>query len=127
MSEIDLKTMGLNNLAELCYNEARTKGWHRPWDLPDARFHERVPSFVANLHGEVSELWEAYRNGALWDPCDKAEKMVEPLTCMEEELADIVIRALDTAVAGSVDIERAVRVKLLYNRTRPHRHGGKVA
>ena len=52
---------------------------------------------------------------------------MEPLTCLEEELADIVIRAFDTAKALGVDIERAVSVKHAFNASRPYRHGGKVA
>jgi hypothetical protein len=83
------------------------------------------------MHGEVSEFWEAYRAGALRKPCDKAEKMValglDPLTCGEEELADIVIRAFDAAEALGFDIGRAVRVKHEFNKSRPFKHGGKLA
>lgn len=109
----------LNDLAARIHALAKAKGWHDP---PPA-----FASFCANLHGEVSEAWEAYRAGKLNAPCDKAERMAEPLTCLEEELADVIIRALDTAAALGVDIDRAVRVKLAYNETRPHRHGGKLA
>lgn len=90
-----------------------------------------VASMVANLHGEVSELWEAFRAGKLNKPCDKAVAMVEAgvpaLTCAEEELADVIIRAVDDAALLGVDLERAIRLKLDFNRTRPYRHGGKVA
>jgi NTP pyrophosphatase (non-canonical NTP hydrolase) len=55
-------------------------------------------------------------------PCGR-----RPLTCIEEELADIIIRTLDTAQAFGVDIDRAVTAKMAYNATRPHRHGGKLA
>lgn len=86
---------------------------------------------VANIHGEVSELWEAYRTSSLNEPCDKAEKMkalgLRPLTCLQEELADIVIRALDAARDHQVDIADAVRVKNEFNKHRPHRNGGKIA
>lgn len=84
-----------------------------------------VASICSNLHGEVSELWEAYRKNQLDSPCEKAEKMEKPLTCAEEELADIVIRALDDAVVLGVDIGRAVAVKMAYNETRPYKHGDK--
>lgn len=52
---------------------------------------------------------------------------IDPLTCAEEELADVIIRALDTAGTLRIDIDRAVRIKHAYNETRPHRHGGKLA
>lgn len=82
---------------------------------------------VANLHGEVSELWEAYRSGSLHKLCDKAEKMgkigLEPLTSIEEELADIIIRALDAVHEYNIDIAKALVSKDSYNQTRPHKHG----
>jgi NTP pyrophosphatase (non-canonical NTP hydrolase) len=46
---------------------------------------------------------------------------------MEEEMADIIIRVLDTAGFFGLDIGEAIRKKLEYNRTRPQRHGGKLA
>ena len=79
--------------------------------------------WMANLHSEVSELWEAYRRGTLSDPCDKACG----LTCAEEELADIVIRAMDTAVVLGIDLGEVIARKAEYNRQRPFRNGGKKA
>ena len=108
----------LNNMAQKIYGFNKAKGWHEgPPDL--ARF-------LMNLHSEVSEMWEAWRKGEIASPCDKAPKMEEPLTCMEEELADILIRTLDTAAAFGIDLDRAVRVKMAFNATRPFRHGGKL-
>lgn len=52
---------------------------------------------------------------------------VPVLTCAEEELADIIIRAMDTAKRLGVNIGRAIAVKHAFNATRPHRHGGKAA
>lgn len=88
-------------------------------------------SFIMNLHGEVSELYEAFVENRLHEPCDKASKMEEmglsPLNCAAEELADIIIRALDTAETLGIDIGEAIRVKSKYNESRPFRHGGKKA
>lgn len=113
----------LNELADHVYETAKSKGFH---DDP-------VPLSVstANLHSEVSEMWEAFRNNSLHSFCDKSEKMkalgLNPLTNLEEELADIVIRALDTARENGVDIGNAVRVKDAYNAKREFRNGGKSA
>ena len=90
-----------------------------------------VATMVANIHGEVSELWESYRADTLEMPCDKAEKMaaigLPRLTSAEEEIADIIIRALDTAKDLNIDIARAVAAKHEFNKHRPHRNGGKRA
>jgi NTP pyrophosphatase (non-canonical NTP hydrolase) len=107
--------MALKDIAQRCWQIAEAKGFHEVNNTP--------PAWVANLHGEVSELWEAYRNGKLDEPCDKGI----PLTNAEEELADIVIRAFDTAGQLGFDIERAILVKLEYNASRPYLHGGKKA
>ena len=105
----------LNGLAHAIWNVARLKGFRSEQGEVD------VATFVANLHGEVSELWEAYRRGQLNERCDKPT--AEPLTCAEEEIADILIRTLDMAADFGVDVDKAVRVKLAYNLTRPFKHG----
>lgn len=43
------------------------------------------------------------------------------------ELADTIIRILDTAGALGLDMAELMRVKMMYNATRPPRHGGKKA
>uniref|UniRef100_A0A6M3JD44 Uncharacterized protein n=1 Tax=viral metagenome TaxID=1070528 RepID=A0A6M3JD44_9ZZZZ len=101
------------------------KGWYDDPQDEDA-FVERMCN---NLHDEVSELHEAWRNGNLRNPCNKTVKMIalrlKPLSCLEEELADIIIRTFDNAFHLGVDIEKAVETKHAYNRSRPPRHGGK--
>lgn len=96
-------------------------------------WHEKevtIPEHVALLHSEVSELFEAYRKGALTAPCDKAEKMealgVEPLSNLEEEVADIIIRALDLCSRHGLDPDEICHAKLAYNASRGYRHGGRV-
>ena len=112
----------LNKLAEYAYNVAKHVGFH----TSKVKFGD----FVSNIHSEVSELWESYRRNTLNDPCDKAYPMKElgftPLTCVEEELADILIRTLDMAHTLNIDIGNAVKVKSEYNKTRPYRNGGKL-
>ena len=107
---------------------AKEKGWHEDTTETRGQFIERTCN---NLHNEVSELHEAYRNGQLDAPCDKAVKMREagivPITCLEEELADIIIRVLDSAARLNVDIATAVERKHAFNATRAYRHGGKLS
>jgi len=43
------------------------------------------------------------------------------------ELADIIIRVCDTAGAMGLDMEAELRAKMAFNRTRSHKHGGKLA
>lgn len=111
------------------YAQSARSGFHD--GEHDITARERVSVYLINLIGEVSEAWESFRAGTLAAPCDKAEKMsamgLRPLTCLEEELADVVIRAFDTAQAFGLDLQTAVEVKHAYNGTRAPRHGGKLA
>lgn len=139
--EIDIKTADLsilNDLRDEIAKNAARKGFKEPppgispelWASEECA-HIRMAVYTANEHGEVSEMWEAARAGTLNHPCDKADKMASkglaPLTCAEEEIADIIIRAFDTAHEFGVDVAHAVRTKMLYNATRPIRHGDKRA
>jgi len=111
------------------YAQSARSGFHD--GEHDITARERVSVYLINLIGEVSEAWEAFRAGNLAAPCDKAEKMVamglRPLTCMEEELADVAIRVFDTAQAFGLDLQSAIEVKHAYNGTRARKHGGKLA
>jgi hypothetical protein len=109
----------LNQIRDVVHALAKEKGFYDP--APSVAAH------CANLTSEVSELWEAFCKGKLREPCDKAEHMSEPLTCEEEEIADIIIRALDYAAHRGIDVDRAVSVKHAFNQTRSYRHGGKAA
>lgn len=116
----------LNTLADHILKIHTAKGFH------DSELEAQgVGRYTSNLHEEVSEIWTAYRKGLLNEPCDKANEMkalgLEPLTYFEEELADVIIRALDMAGFYGVDIGKAVAVKDAFNQTRSFRHGGKQA
>lgn len=112
----------LNGLAELAHNCAKDHGFHDA--NADRSTVENFAIWTTNIHGEVSELWEAARNDKLTQPCDKDNLN---LTYEEEELADIILRTLDLAQARGVNIGVAVIMKYNFNLTRPHRHGSKLA
>jgi NTP pyrophosphatase (non-canonical NTP hydrolase) len=122
---IDPQTDTLTQMVDAVHGLAWSKGWHNPDESEDA-FIERSCN---NLHDEVSELHEAWRNNNLRGLCDKAARMgqagIIPLTCLEEEFADIVIRVMDNAKRLDVDLASAISRKHEFNATRPHRHGGK--
>lgn len=120
----------LKPMQEQCYAEAASKGWHPNDAEPDSE--KEVDQMACRLmcsHEEISELWSAVRSATFRDRCDKAEKMeaigLPALTCGEEEFADRFIRLLDEAQTHGIDMSKAVPVKMLYNRSRAHRHGGK--
>ena len=117
----------LNEIMKAVHDLAWEKGWHSN-QITEGAF---VESACNNLHDEVSELHEAYRNNMLRSLCDKSEKMkelgIEPLNCLEEEMADIIIRVLDNCKKLGVDIQSAIERKHDYNKSRSHRHGGKLS
>lgn len=112
----------LNGLAELAHACAKDHGFHD--ENAGRSTVENFAIWTTNIHGEVSELWEAARNNTLDQPCDKPALN---LTCEEEELADIILRTLDLAKARNVNIGLAVIMKYNFNLTRPHKHGHKLA
>lgn len=113
----------LDAIANAVHRNATAHGFH---DLRQSDF-DFIAHMGMNTHGELSELYDAYRAGKENDLCDKAAKMSDlgliPLTNKEEELADLVIRALDISRRLRVDIVRAVLVKHRYNITREFKHG----
>lgn len=98
---------------------AREKGWYDT--LTSINSSDVVEKACNNFHNEISELHEAHRKRNLFYPCDKGIQ----LTCLEEELADIMIRIMDFASYMGVDLENAISVKHEFNKTRSYRHGNK--
>lgn len=114
----------LNEIADAVFKNSTSKGFHSDKNQTELQFAQQT---TANIHGEVSEFWEAWRSGKQDWPCDKSEEMRQlglvPLSCQEEELADIIIRALDTARRLGIDIQQAIEIKHTYNKTREYMHG----
>ena len=109
--------MNINELKNEVHELAKEKGWYDNPEIED-QYIERMCN---NLHDKVSELHTAWRENKLHDNCDKPIS----LSCLEEELADIIIRVLDNCGRLGVDIKTAVLIKHQYNKTRSYRHGGK--
>jgi NTP pyrophosphatase (non-canonical NTP hydrolase) len=102
--------------------EVNTKvGWY-PANPPNT-----FGDYIALLHSEVSEMFEAYRNWGLED-ATKLQVVWDVLPKPEgvgSEAADVLIRLLDMCEEYGIDLEKEYERKLAYNRTRPYRHGGK--
>ena len=94
----------INDLVCDCHTIAREKGW---WD------NERNDGeLIALMHSELSEALEAMRN--------HGEK-----EAVAEELADCCIRIFDYCGARDIDLDKTLRKKIAFNKTRPYRHGKK--
>jgi len=108
-------------IARDIHSTACEKGWWDQDDLKSRNFGEIMMLIVT----EAAECYEHYRNGqdineVFYGKDDKPDGV--PI-----EMADIIIRVLDACEAFSIDIERALYIKMAFNETRPHRHGGKLA
>jgi hypothetical protein len=147
----------LNEIAKEIHATAVEKGWWDGNTEParyvdgeavgfDITHPRSVGEVLALIHCEVSEAMEEYRAGhyalnkvRYVHPdgmvCDAESRCLSENgvsdTAKPEgfaiELADVIIRVLDAAAAWDIDIASAVAVKMVYNRTRPRRHGGKLA
>lgn len=122
-------SLTIADLVREAHETALSKGWHPNEELQHPRDEaaraadaNRFGALMALIHSEVSEAVEAYRERGTvcgWTRDDGKGEGVPA------ELADVLIRVADVAGLYGIDLEDAVRRKLDFNKTRPHRHGGK--
>lgn len=113
---------GFSTMQTFAYLNNVNKGWHKPEDPVG------VPSSIEvkgnkqmMITGEVAEINEAIRKG------NPPSSKIPEFTSEEEELADVVIRCMDYAQKEGCRLAEAIIAKYIFNTTRPHRHGGKLA
>jgi hypothetical protein len=110
--------MDLKEIAKQVHKTAVEKGW---WS---DQVERSIGDQITNFHAELSEAWEEYRTG---NPiCSTYIKNGKP-EGFGIELADCIIRILDTCAFYGIDIQECIRVKAAYNETRPFLHGNKRA
>ncbi len=121
---------GIRKLQKEVHRLAVDKGWHeKPLitnGVPDV---DRIAAKVALMHSELSEALEELRKPpilgssvaleAWYGHGDKPEGFAI-------ELADLVIRVLDTCEALGLDLQEAIEEKHAYNTSRPYSHGNKA-
>lgn len=129
----------MNELAKKIFEENKAKGFW-PENPKDRSFGE----VIALCHSELSEALEAdreYKNASLgtFEYLNKDPKIIGNNEVVkeffkstfktyikdtkEDELADAMIRILDYCGAMEIDIEKHIKLKLEYNKTRPNKHG----
>jgi hypothetical protein len=111
----------LNELAKECFENSKDHGFYDGTSITHSDGEPvNIPEKICLMHSELSEALEEYRQ----DPFvlkryyngDKPEGF-------GIELADCIIRILDTCGAFGIDIDACVNAKMMYNRTRPYKHG----
>ena len=95
------------------HDSAKSKGF---W--PEGRTRADG-ELIALMHSELSEALEALRNG------DPASEHIPEFSGAEEEMADLVIRVMDTACNRGWRIPEAIIAKIKFNAERKHKHGKK--
>ena len=117
--------MSLRALQDAAHQTAVEKGW---WgEIKDASaqagYRERsIPEQIALMHSELSEALEEVRKPDA-RPFYLVDNKPEGWAV---ELADCVIRIMDTCGYYGQDLQALVELKMKYNETRSQRHGGKI-
>lgn len=118
------------NIQEIM-NEARKTAKEKGFAIRD---WSDIPQALCLIHSEISEALEEYRDegSPLKDifymhddeiiPYSKVTVEHKPVG-LTVELADALIRICHLAEDLGLDLEEAIKVKMAYNKTRPHKHG----
>ena len=111
------------HIKDVCKKAAETsqeKGFHNGEALTSHSVTEITKALLL-IHSEVSEATELTRVET-FDPKDYKDVFTKPCG-FGSELADIVIRTCELAERCGIDLDGMVKLKMAYNKSRPHKHG----
>lgn len=112
------QTKGLNELADGIYQDNKAKGF---WDS-----ERNVGEMLMLVTSELGEAMEAHRKGRFADIAafeETSDFKAHVKDTFEDEIADAIIRLFDLAGGLGIDIEKHIKHKLAYNKTREKLHG----
>lgn len=106
-----------NSASRMVHQNALDHGWHEKPRTPG--------DLIALMHAELSEALEEIR-----DHPEPTHVYVRESDGKPEgfgvEIADVIIRAMDTAELMGIDLGGLIVEKMIFNKSRPYRHGGKL-
>ena len=130
--------MNINTLVQEAHEAAKAKGFY------DGNGERNIGEALMLIVSEIGEAMEAHRKGNKYaDSTTDEVALLETITMIgkngnkrfaecfegsvkdtfEDELADAVIRICDLCGHLGIDLQKHIELKMLYNETRPHKHG----